>query len=525
MSINFFEISETRQGVRYSITPTTVGFYLSGMGFRKVMNDLSIIFVKIDGQIIQNYSREHLYNWFIEHIKHEFQFTNEIEKTEVQNLMANAQKKFISGEYYQFIETLKVPLLNDTRDITYFFLSNKIVKITKDNFEIKDYKDYPEYFFYKDQIRPYTFNNYYEAPGMYEDHVNFFTNFTNDTVKSKLRFDQYCRMRGYLFNNYCDEFPKAIFICDSDKDNKGGGNYKSKGVRDLSYCKHIDEISGSSERLKDPNRYALINKNLQILLIDDIHQNFDSRQIIEEVDKGILVRNKYEKPFFIGGINRPKIVLTSNFSFKNDTSAIKRRYHIVEISQNYNDNFSPLDRYKKLFFSAAWTQKDWDDYFSFEIRCAQNYLKNGLASETLGNFVKKQILNTVGEDFQEYFSEKFLESIVEQCERDTVNEHYIPSEPIFNGFKNQAGSFYKNINGRKLKDFFALVCKELGFEYKSKRKSVWIASQPTEKFDSHGNPIIINMPGQTVNAHYFNLSKIFTGTPKIYNTKVLEGIF
>jgi len=162
------------------------------------------------------------------------------------------------------------------------------------------------------------------------------------------------------------------------------------------------------------------------------------------------VEKKNRDPFVLQGVDRPKVIVSTNYNLKSNGGSFNRRIYIVELNQHYNERHFPKKDFEKRFFDE-WDQKDWNQFFSFYFSCLQFYLKNGLAEEVKINADKKRVQVQVGSMFFDYFNTDRIADVISRSNKgDGINIESLYQEYISD---NQRGTekllsqtFSRNLN-------------------------------------------------------------------------------
>ena len=116
-------------------------------------------------------------------------------------------------------------------------------------------------------------------------------------------------------------------------------------------------------------------------------------------------KKKNKDEIYIGYEDAPKFGFTTNYTINYSGGHGKRRVKVLEFSNFFNHNNTPLDFFGgKAMFSNDWDRDEWNRFYNFMIDSVQNYLLNGIPkidnSQTIN---RKNIKLNFGEDFLDYF--------------------------------------------------------------------------------------------------------------------------
>ncbi|MFK5972618.1 MAG: hypothetical protein QM485_04990 [Flavobacteriaceae bacterium] len=183
---------------------------------------------------------------------------------------------------------------------------------------------------------------------------------------------------------------KMILLQDRYIDGKTrqGGNGKSLISRGLEHIVKLYENEGIKISPSDRFKYQGISLGDRIFFIDElrpkkgnVNGGIQIHDLFTDITGSFKVQKKNKNEITLNGDDVPKLLACSNFIvFDKSDSSSMRRIHVVEFSdlgQHYPSEIQKMwGSNKRLLGSEGhWKQNDWNDFFNFNFRCIQFYLK------------------------------------------------------------------------------------------------------------------------------------------------------
>jgi hypothetical protein len=380
---------------RVKIIPILFQLFLQSNGFYKYYVDGTSILVRVQSNILEIVSVEHIKDFVLDYLKE----NNEIE---VWNYCAESSKLF-TDNYLSMLDHINVELLSDTKNTAYIPFKNGVVKIQKNKIDLLSYIDIDGYI-WKAQIVK---RDYVKSTDD-TDFKDFVSKISNGDLE---RISGIESTIGYLIHGYKDKtHQKAIIFQDEAlDDNPNGGSGKSLIVNALKHFKKVVVIDGKQfDAGKGDFIYQRVNLDTQILAFDDVKKNFNFESIFPLITEGITVNKKNKDEIFIGFDQSPKLCITTNYVISGSGNSHQRRRHELELHQYFGQNKTPLDEYGKLMFDQ-WSEKDWNKFDNYMIRNVQKFLNNGLIKIETINAEVKRMIQATSKDFMDWADEQIWE--------------------------------------------------------------------------------------------------------------------
>jgi len=320
-------------------------------------------------------------------------------------------------KYLDFIESIDLLMLSDTKDKSFIPFKNGVVEVTKNNYKLIPFVDVDGYIWEK-QIIPRNFKKL-------EDNTNDFKDFINKvSAKDQKRYNALCSTLGYLIHAHKDKTDqKAIIFNDQEvDDNPNGGSGKSLVLTSLSHFRRLVKIDGKTfNPAKSDFVYQRVSVDTQILGFDDVKRNFNFEQLFSLITEGITVNRKNKDEIFIPFERSAKIVITTNYVINGAGNSHDRRRHEIEFFQYFNNKKTPLDEYGKLLFDQ-WNKEDWERFDNFMISNLQLYLKDGLIQGISINADVKRFIQSTSKDFADWVEDENLKINVRNYTSESIDE-------------------------------------------------------------------------------------------------------
>ena len=323
------------------------------------------------------------------------------------------------------VEDPKILIQDDTIDEKYIYFNNCVVRVTRDAVEYINYKDLDGYIWENNIL--YRDLEYTEEVGDYEVFINdicgYDPNNSNPQVraKGKARKKSLMSIMGYLMHNNYETDRKALIFTDVNEEDAAEANGRTgKGLigkalraiinRNEGDCRYL-VVPGKDFEFKD-TRYSGGDISTQLIHIEDIKtKTFDFEDFFNDVTDGCKFRKLHQNPI----IHNSKIMISTNHTVNLTGSASKMGRAIVfELENYYSDTFTPSMKFGRLFFGSKWEKKDWMQFYSFMVRCAAEYMRNGLIKPEMVHYIERIIEENLPSDFVYYLEHHIQVSVALQ---------------------------------------------------------------------------------------------------------------
>lgn len=349
-------------------------------------------FVKVISNKVEETSTDKIKDFVLDYLL-------EVKKEpDVWNYFASYSNLF-SENILNMIETIELKTLRDTSEKSFFAFENGILEVTKDNINLLDYIDI-DVFVWKDQIIKRHFKRIDKDNNDYKVFIN---NISRDEPHA---FE--CAI-GYLLSTYKNKMNnKAVILNDEViSDNPEGGTGKGVFIQGIKQLRTVAILDGKTFNDQKSFPYQTISQDTNVLVFDDVKQNFDFESKFSLITEGITLERKNKDAIKLTVEDSPKIVITTNYAIKGSGNSHKRRRHELELAQYYTGDNTPFDEFNRQLFDD-WSKDDFLRFDNYMINCVQKYLTDGLIKqENAINIKTRHFIAETSQDFYNYMMDEF----------------------------------------------------------------------------------------------------------------------
>jgi hypothetical protein len=384
---------------RVTLSPTLYRDFLAENGFFKYQNsELSYLFVKVENNFVKEINEDLIKDFVLDHVEKQGDHV-------VFDFMASVTKYF-KRDFLSYMKAKDVDFIRDVKDKAYLFYKNCLVEITAKSVEEKQYVDFIQHVWDKQVI-----DRVYKKSSSKCDFQQFIFNIS----KTQDRYDSFRSVIGYMLHTYKNPYySPAIILNDEDiSDNPQGGTGKGIITEALSKFKNTCTINGKNFDPSKDFAFQRVSLDTQILIFDDVNENFDFEKLFSIVTDGMPVNKKNKDEFFIEKDRTPKIAIPTNYVLKGEGNSHERRKFEIELHNHYDKTFTPFHDFgRNLFYD--WDDQEWSKFDNFMIECIQYYLKNGIVNYASVNLDEKRLMSEIGHDFYSWINDnmKFNERMI-----------------------------------------------------------------------------------------------------------------
>ena len=368
-----------------------------------------------------------------------------------ERLYDNLQSYFSKIYLNRLIPNEPIKILKDSAHEKFIFFQNTAVSISKSGIRPIPYKLLVDHIWESAIISRDFF---------YTKEKGDFETFTERITGPGDRHRQFMSIIGYLVHDFYEIDLRAIFFTDANLQEAGrakGGTGKgligkaiaqflNRNPEDTTYI----AIPGKGLDLHKDTKYSMANINTQIIHIEDAEDGFDMKMLYNDITDGAKIRKIYQEPI----IKYVKMMVSLNHTLKMDRDSDRRRALIFELTNYYSSKHRPSSEFR-WFFGHEWTEKDWNQFYSFMCRCVLLYMGNGLLEPSEINYTNRTLLEALGAEFVVWFREKiqFYVDKELECEFDkhVIFMEYAGKYDIDAGEKNRKKE--KRIFTKKCQDY------------------------------------------------------------------------
>ena len=301
--------------------------------------------------------------------------------------------------------------IQHTKDEAFFFFQNQWLKVNRAGISINHSYDNIQGLVWQDEILPHEFTRVYN----WRDY-NFYRFIENVCGNLPERVETLMSYIGYLLHHYFEYKVKLILLTDSkisdDPEGRTGKGIIGEFIKWTLNANHNDpscqvycDISGKSFNENEERKYSKVNLNTKVIHLNDIEHRgygkFDIEKRFVEIMGGFHIRKMYQDPFYV----KAKLLVSSNRTLKLSGGSSRDRIVEFEMSDHYNEHFSPFDEFGE-WFGRDWDQVTWNAFYNFMMECVVSFFKNGLKQATSINLERRKLHEHTCPEFIEYIYEE-----------------------------------------------------------------------------------------------------------------------
>ena len=332
--------------------------------------------------VIQEVSEDFIIKFiqnYIDNLKDDYYFDNN--KNFGKEAIRTAFNNFTPQKFNQVLHNLarrEIEINKDEKGICYKYFKNCIVKVTKNKVECLNYNDIIKKVLQKKVIQyDFTYNNNYQSCDAYRFHklVTASKNLDGAIIYNDNRFNALRSSLGYLMYDYKSELDnKSIVFCEEQLSENGGRTGKTLTCKMLEQMGCIlAKINGRKVDFSNRFLFQNVDVDTNIIQFDDTDSKFDFSSLYSILTNGLTIEKKNRTAVQLTHTNSPKIVITTNQVLTDESSSGKGRKFEVEYSDYFNDEYTPLDEFKRAFFEG-WDKEEWNKFFNYMIANIQIFI-------------------------------------------------------------------------------------------------------------------------------------------------------
>lgn len=328
-------------------------------------NPNNIIFVRIENNLVSPSSVKKIRD-FVQNYLRDLNVDNNVLNYFLRTI------KLYREDYLASLLSVEIDFLKETKNESYLYYNNCIIKITKDNIEKISYLDIERYIWRATLLdRDYVCT---EVDSEFD-----FNRFLFNVSKQGSRIDSMMSALGFLCTTHKNKsFNPAIVLNDEViSDNPEGGTGKGIFCNAVANVRKSVTIDGKNWNIDKPFAWQTVGLDTQVLVFDDIRKDFNFEKLFSIITEGMTIEKKNKDAITISYIDTPKIAITTNYAINGQGNSHDRRKFDLEFHQYYRKDYTPEDEFNRLLFDE-WDDTDWAKFDAFIIHCIQLYLNKGL---------------------------------------------------------------------------------------------------------------------------------------------------
>ncbi len=165
-------------------------------------------------------------------------------------------------------------------------------------------------------------------------------------------------------------------------------------------------IDGRNFKFDKNFAFQSITPETDIIEFNDASKNFNFEKLFSIITDNITIEKKNRDEFFIPFEQSPKILISTNYSVNGFSDSSTDRQFVIEFTDHYNKNHTPVKDFGKRFFED-WNKEEWNSFYNLMMLCVSLYLEKGLAFYNYTGSRIKKLNDFTSPEFRE-FSEEIL---------------------------------------------------------------------------------------------------------------------
>ncbi len=410
--------SQKDENITFTFHNTSFLNFLSNLLYiKKAKLNNEFILVQQRGNLIKKIQIIELLDIFSEFLQDSEFVYDKNPKVNAKEVIINSfndnYKKFNDRAFYNTLPTLDIKTINDTSTESFTFYKNGVVTVTKDSISFTKYENsFIDGYVWADDILD---RNFYitEETSVTEKFAKNICK-KKDITLSEANYKNLMWATGYLLHNYAGEH--AIILTDEKMgetlQEANGRCGKSIWRKVLNTIKTVSLVDGKGFTADNSFKWQTVSETSKIVSIDDVKPSFKFDDVFAVISDGFEVNKKYCKPFFLNGLNRPKVIIGTNYSISGVGSSYTARQFLIELGSHYNENFTPFMEFGH-YLIQDWNDVEFIKNDNFLFKCIQFYLSNKSKPKQLAmNDEVKKLQVRLGTGFMDFYQEENVARLV-----------------------------------------------------------------------------------------------------------------
>lgn len=409
--------------------------FLENNGFYRYDIGDNYQLIRIVGRIVYNVDDRKIRDFVFEFLRSsdDYRFVRE--------MMRRNAKSYMSMGVFEGLKSFPLKIQKDTQHECFLFFKNGCLKITADKWELVDYSKIDNYVWNKSIIdKDYKHCEFSDV--VQSDAYRFFSLAINkiDPLKAneiqifpkdeipvdndnpniisedeekaiKKRHLSTLTGIGYMVHNYKDPGLVKAFTATDKKIgsvyDSNGGSGKSITCKLLQQVRPVCLIDGQNFRWEDQFCFSKFNLGDSIVNFNDVRPTFDFSKLFTMMTEEFNFRKMRMDTIVVPFDDSPKIFLSTNHTLKGEGSSYRRRQHIVEFSDFFNDNNTIQSYFNRQFF-YDWDDEEYSRFYACMAYCVKLFLEKGLVPFPMENYAIRKIIQYAGEEFVDWCDEVII---------------------------------------------------------------------------------------------------------------------
>lgn len=341
-------------------------------------------------------------------------------KKPVKEMLLRGAERYFNANKLSNLPYKQLKFVNDTREDAYFFFKNCYVHATKDKIETRPITELHDTLWQSNIIDhdftiakpnlPFKEDSFFDLDKFDCEMAKFVALVSHNPKKNNdtnseialTRFYALCSSIGYMLHGWKSKVGKAIVAVDhkipEDKSEQNGGTGKSIIGESFRYLKSTCIIDGREFKDDYPFRFERIGVDTKITVMQDCRWNLDFGSFFVPVTGDFTYNRRHTGYVTLPYAESPKWWFDTNFVFKGQGTSFRRRMHVIEFDDYFDENHNPFDEFGHYLFT------DWDAaqknlFYNFYFMCVQLYLEKGLIDYPESNYENRKLLVETPQEF------------------------------------------------------------------------------------------------------------------------------
>lgn len=361
-----------------------------------------------------------------------------------------------SDSLFEFLGAVEIDFLRDNKSTCYFPFRNGVIEITAAGTSLRNYGSVNKVI-WKSDIINHNIDIDYGGVTLENDPGCEFADFLTKALGGdQARILSACSIIGYMLHKY--KHPANAFAIilgeETEDESKGGGTGKGIFVKALEKMLNVETIDGKNFKPEKSFAYQRVKLDTKLIVIQDAEKSFDFKKFYSIITEGLTVEKKNQDELYIAYADSPKVMVTTNYTISDDGNHAKRRQKVIEFSNYFGPERTPLQEYGHLLFDD-WDTDEWNRFYNFMFWCVQMYLQHGIIDLPQGDRYKlKKVKVQYGEEFADWFEDYSGNGCAELKELNF----------LYNDFLNINGFDKKDYSPKRFNNALKMAADNFGFE-------------------------------------------------------------
>jgi transcriptional regulator CtsR len=380
-------------------------FYVKNGIHRYKLNNQTWMIVQVLNGIVKEITIDNIRDIIREHFEKLPKEIDGTRKSIIQQAIEDQlDANYLKPEKIAWLPYLDINWQKDDRRTAYFYFQNKALEITGQSLKEIEYINLPNCI-WQDQIIPRDFHTVTDLDFNHNEFLQFI-DLIGCAGQYCDNFQMLCNTIGYILHSYKDPSnPKAIILTDEViSDNPEGGIGKGVFIKGIAHIKNLITFDGKNWSWNKSFLFQRIQLSTQVMVWEDVSKSFNFEKLFSIITEGVEVEKKNKDTFKIEYPDSPKVMLTSNYVVNGQGASHDRRRHEIELKQFFSPKYTPRDHFGHNLYDD-WDQYQWQLFDNFMMSCVHDYLRDGLVRTKPNNLNFKKLLNTVPEEFINWYND------------------------------------------------------------------------------------------------------------------------